>query len=79
LHKQINDHDRAQRLACGDRVLATVRCFDRREPRISNECGDEFLMSSLFTVAEVELARLGLAEAVHTDLDVVVGVAGNES
>lgn len=39
---------------------------------------DEFLMSSLFTVAEVELARLGLAE-LHdddTDLDVVVGGLG---
>jgi spermidine synthase len=39
--------------------------------------GDEFLMSSLFTVAEVELARLGLAQAVvDTDLDVVVGGLG---
>ena len=35
--------------------------------------GDEFLMSSLFTVAEIALARLGLAELVRTDLDVVVG------
>ena len=38
--------------------------------------GDEFLMSSLFTVAEVELARLGLAEIVGRDLDVVVGGLG---
>jgi spermidine synthase len=38
--------------------------------------GDEFLMSSLFTVAEVELARLGLAEVVGADLDVVVGGLG---
>jgi spermidine synthase len=38
--------------------------------------GDEFLMSSLFTVAEVELARLGLAAAAGTDLDVVVGGLG---
>ena len=38
--------------------------------------GDEFLMSSLFTVAEVELARLGLAQAVDGDLDVVVGGLG---
>ena len=30
--------------------------------------GDEFLMSSLFTVAEVELARLGLAQADDADL-----------
>ncbi|KAA0109013.1 spermidine synthase [Mycolicibacterium sp. P1-5] len=38
--------------------------------------GDEFLMSSLFTAAEVALARLGLAEAVDSDLDVVVGGLG---
>jgi spermidine synthase len=38
--------------------------------------GDEFLMSSLFTVAEVELARLGLAQVVGPDLDVVVGGLG---
>jgi spermidine synthase len=40
--------------------------------------GDEYLMSSLFTVAEIELARLGLA-AVETGgegLDVVVGGLG---
>lgn len=30
--------------------------------------GDEFLMSSLFTVAEIELARLGLAAATGTGL-----------
>jgi spermidine synthase len=38
--------------------------------------GDEFLMSSLFTAAEVALARLGLAQTVGTDLDVVVGGLG---
>lgn len=38
--------------------------------------GDEFLMSSLFIVAEIELARLGLAQAVDADLDVVVGGLG---
>jgi spermidine synthase len=38
--------------------------------------GDEFLMSSLFTVAEIALARLGLAELTRTDLDVVVGGLG---
>ena len=37
---------------------------------------DEFLMSSLFTVAEVELARLGLAAAEGDRLDVVVGGLG---
>ena len=38
--------------------------------------GDEFLMSSLFTVAEVELARLGLAELDGSALDVLVGGLG---
>ena len=38
--------------------------------------GDEFLMSSQFTVAEVELARLGLAALSRRDLDVVVGGLG---
>ena len=38
--------------------------------------GDEYLMSSLFTVAEEELARLGLAAVAHDDLDVVVGGLG---
>ncbi len=38
--------------------------------------GEEFLMSSLFTVAEVALARLGLAAVGGPDLDVLVGGLG---
>jgi spermidine synthase len=38
--------------------------------------GDEFLMSSLFTVAEIALARLGLGALDRTTLDVVVGGLG---
>ena len=38
--------------------------------------GDEFLMSSQFTVAEVELARLGLAALDRKNPDVVVGGLG---
>src|SRR5437870_11552734 len=38
--------------------------------------GDEYLMSSLFTASEIELARLGLAELSGADLDVVVGGLG---
>ncbi|MFJ9174285.1 spermidine synthase [Streptomyces sp. NPDC102360] len=38
--------------------------------------GDEYLMSSLFTMGEVELTRLGLAEAGDGPLDVVVGGLG---
>jgi spermidine synthase len=38
--------------------------------------GDEFLMSSQFTAAEIELARLGLAALDRKDIDVVVGGLG---
>src|SRR3569833_2811723 len=38
--------------------------------------GDEYLMSSLFTVAEEELARLALAALPNAPLDVVVGGLG---
>ena len=38
--------------------------------------GDEFLMSSAFTTAEIELARLGLAALARADLDIVVGGLG---
>lgn len=38
--------------------------------------GDEFLMSSRYTTAEIELARLGLAALDRADLDVVVGGLG---
>lgn len=38
--------------------------------------GEEFLMSSLFPVAEIELARLGLARTPGTGLDVIVGGLG---
>lgn len=38
--------------------------------------GDEHLMSSHFTVAEIELAHLGLAAVTGDDLDVLVGGLG---
>jgi spermidine synthase len=38
--------------------------------------GDDFLMSSMFTVAEEEMARLALGEVAGTDLDVLVGGLG---
>jgi spermidine synthase len=53
----------------------------RHDPMLDSEVyevklGDEFLMSSYFTVAEVELARLGLAAVPGAGLDVVVGGLG---
>ena len=38
--------------------------------------GDEYLMSSRFTAAEIELSRMGLAALARKDLDVVVGGLG---
>lgn len=59
----------------------TISLRRRLEPTMNVEVyevklGDEFLMSSLFTAAEVALARLGLARALGADLDVVVGGLG---
>lgn len=53
----------------------------RREPTLDIDVfevklGEEFLMSSLFTVAEVALADLGLAAATGSELSVVVGGLG---
>lgn len=53
----------------------------RWEPTFGKEVheiklNDEFLMSSLFTVAEEELGRLALAELAPAALDVVVGGLG---
>ncbi|SFQ54048.1 Spermine/spermidine synthase [Amycolatopsis arida] len=53
----------------------------RREPVTGQDVyeiklDDEFLMSSLFTVSEQELARLALAELAEPELDVVVGGLG---
>lgn len=54
----------------------------RRRDLVSGEdvfevkLGDEFLMSSLFTVAEVALSRLALARVDGAALDVVVGGLG---
>ena len=53
----------------------------RREPTLDVDVyevrlGEEFLMSSLVPVAEIELARLGLAATDAAELDVVVGGLG---
>ena len=70
-----------EQLAWAETHEGTLTLRRRREPTRDVDVhevklGDEYLMSSLFTVAEIELARLGLAAAVGTDLDVVVGGLG---
>jgi spermidine synthase len=72
---------RFEELAFGETVMGTISLRRRREPTLKVDIyevklGDEFLMSSLFTVAEVELARLGLAHRPGEGLDVVVGGLG---
>ena len=62
--------------------LGAISLRRRADPRLGGEIvyeirvGDEFLMSSLFTTGETELAKLGLAALEGTDWDVVVGGLG---
>jgi spermidine synthase len=72
---------RIEELAWRETALGTISLRRRLEPSLKVDVyevklGDEFLMSSLFTVAEIELARLGLASLEGDDLDVVVGGLG---
>jgi spermidine synthase len=65
-----------QQTAMGDLTLRR-----RVEPQLGVDVfevklGDEFLMSSLFTVAEEELATLGLAATAGENLSVLVGGLG---
>jgi spermidine synthase len=62
--------------------LGEISLRRRAEPRLNEEIlyevklGDEFLMSSLFTEAEIQLANLGLLKLHESALDVVVGGLG---
>ena len=61
--------------------LGDVTLWRRLDPTTGGDVfevklGDEYLMSSRFTVAEVEVARFALATLDHDDLDVVVGGLG---
>lgn len=70
-----------EELASADTPMGTISLRRRVEPSrgvdvYEVKLGDEFLMSSLFTVAEIELARLGLAAVSGEALDVAVGGLG---
>lgn len=72
---------RFEELAWRETAIGLISLRRRRDPTLDVDVyevklGDEFLMSSLFTVAEVELARLGLAALAGDGLDVVVGGLG---
>ena len=64
-----------------DTPMGLISLRRRRDPSLGVDVyeaklDEEFLMSSLFTTAEVELARLGLAAVAGDALDVVVGGLG---
>ncbi|MBO1756639.1 spermidine synthase [Allobranchiibius sp. CTAmp26] len=72
---------RLEELAYSETPRGTISLRRRREPTLDVDVyevklDEEFLMSSLFTVAEIELARLGLAQTVSAELDIVVGGLG---
>lgn len=72
---------RFQELDWRQTPLGELTLRRRRDPRSGEDIheiklNDEFLMSSLFTVAEVELARLALADLPREPLQVVVGGLG---
>ena len=62
--------------------LGEISLRRRSEPRLDGKIlyevklGEEFLMSSLFTEAEIQLARLGSGQLEGDQLDVVVGGLG---
>jgi spermidine synthase len=61
--------------------LGAISLRRRRDPLVGTDVyevklDDDFLMSSLFTVGEVEMARLALARLADRELDVAVGGLG---
>ena len=72
---------RIEELAWQDTPLGEINLRRRADPVLGREVyevklGEEFLMSSAFTAAEVALADLALAELAGTDLSVAVGGLG---
>lgn len=72
---------RFEEIGWADTPVGPISLRRRFDPVLDAEVvevklGDEFLMSSRFTAAEVELARLALAGPPGDDLDVVVGGLG---
>lgn len=75
------DRPRFEELDWQQTPMGALSLRRRREPTLGVDVfeaklDDDFLMSSLFTVAEEELARLGLAAAPRAQLDVLVGGLG---
>ncbi len=62
--------------------LGAISLRRRSEPRLNNKIlfevklNEEFLMSSLFTEAEIQLSKMGLASLKDQEIDVIVGGLG---
>lgn len=72
---------RLQELAWAETPMGALSLRRRVDPTLQVEVyevrlGEEYLMSSLFTTGETELARLGLTHLHSGELDVVVGGLG---
>src|SRR5512134_938528 len=72
---------RFEELDWGPTPLGEISLRRRLEPTLQIDVyeaklGDEFLMSSLFTVSEIALADLALSSLHGSELDVVVGGLG---
>jgi spermidine synthase len=72
---------RFEELAWQQTPIGVISLRRRQDPALHTQVyevklDDDFLMSSLFTVAEIELARLGLAMLPGDGLDVLVGGLG---
>jgi hypothetical protein len=64
------------RTALGELTLRKRQDPVTREILFEVKLGDEFLMSSAFTVAEIALARIALERLAGTNLDIAVGGLG---
>ncbi|MDP4689153.1 MAG: hypothetical protein NWS32_00155, partial [Candidatus Nanopelagicales bacterium] len=72
---------RLEELDWSDTPMGELTLRRRRDPVVDVDVfevklGEDFLMSSLFTVAEIALSRLALAQLDDEPLDVVVGGLG---
>lgn len=72
---------RIEELDWADTPIGVISLRRRHEPVVGHDVyevkiDDEFLMSSLFTVVEQELAHLGLAQVAGSGLEVLVGGLG---
>ena len=72
---------RFEELDWSETPIGVISLRRRVEPSLNVDVyevklGDDFLMSSLFTAAEIALAHLGLAQAADAEIDVLVGGLG---